>query len=423
MRSHSVLAVLCVGLAAATAAAKDTPFSVALDDAKILARKGENLKAAERYGEAVALAQAASDLAAEETAADSLSDWFDGLRPDPAQPVPDPAAPKGTTADTGSPGPTGPTRAALLAAVMTKLDANRCGAFVSAPVLARNVLRLETETGDFSSVADAASVAAAHAVKPSSGRAAAIVGKYAAGLRAVAEGKFDTAAALLDEAAADAGKLNFLDLEAHAATEAACAWIRAGKPDSAAASMAASVVAFGQAPDRWKVDCWQHYADVRLAAAPDVVKKPLADFAAQFEGGRSASGAGGAGGAGGGSANGGSRAKPRSAVAKILDTLGAGKAFVSVLCKHDGMEMQWTTSAKHPLTPFDHGTRVANDGGVTLFVHDRSVALRMVDLRGLTGQPGDSGGGAEPTAVRAFYLLAEGETWSVSKEGVVSISK
>ncbi len=44
----------------------------------------------------------------------------------------------------------------------------------------------------------------------------------------------------------------------------------------------------------------------------------------------------------------------------------------------------------------------------------------MVDLEGLRGQPGEA---SHPSPVVPFYYLAVGETWSVSKDGTVSISR
>src|SRR5690349_6602679 len=115
------------------ALAKDTPQSV-IEDAKALAKQGGLLRAAERFGDAVALAQAAGDLDAEDIAAGALDDFWRQIPSD----APSSAADR-------------PASGAVLAAVMARLDASRCGAMVSAPVLARNILMLAVETGDFSS--------------------------------------------------------------------------------------------------------------------------------------------------------------------------------------------------------------------------------------------------------------------------------
>jgi hypothetical protein len=44
----------------------------------------------------------------------------------------------------------------------------------------------------------------------------------------------------------------------------------------------------------------------------------------------------------------------------------------------------------------------------------------MIDLRGLDGQPGDSSQAGEWDLL---YLLAPGEAWSVTKQGVVSVKR
>jgi hypothetical protein len=161
---------------------------------------------------------------------------------------------------------------------------------------------------------------------------------------------------------------------------------------------------------------WKTFADRRLADAPAAVRKPLDDLAEGLGGG-SVSAAGGAGGRGAPAGT-----EPTSDIAKYLGTIGGGKPFVSVACSAKGLEPRWTTSKTRSPREFDDGIRVANEGGVTLLLHERSVALRMVDLKGTRGQPGEAQGGA-PTAVRAFYLLADGEIWNVSKDGVVTITR
>src|SRR5262245_9619954 len=139
MTRATCLAAVVVVLLAATATFGKDPNAAALEEAKALAAKGDALGAAARFGDAVATAQAAGNLQAEQAAAESFESGFDKLPPD---------AP-GDTKDR-------PTRAAILAAAMKELDANRCGAFVSAPVLARNVLRRATATGEFAEVGGAA---------------------------------------------------------------------------------------------------------------------------------------------------------------------------------------------------------------------------------------------------------------------------
>jgi hypothetical protein len=408
MRIDMMVTAVLLLCAAAPAAAEDTPQS-ALDDAKILARKGDRMKAAERYGDAVALAQAAGDMQAEEAVADSMQKFFDDAARDA---MTDTGA--AATHDT-------PLVGALLAAAMRKLDPNRCGAFVSAPVLARNVLELATETGDFASVADAANVAASGA-RTTSGRAAAVVAKYAVGLQAVTEKKLDLAAPSLDAASAEAASCRWLDLCAHAGTEAAVSWLGASSPEKAAASMSAVAAAFIGNASWAKANEWGRYAHKRLAGAPESVGKPLEDLLAKGKGGGSVSAGGGRGGRGGAAGAAGT-GPPMSDVARLLAKLAPGKPFVSVTCGARGLDIHWATAPdERTVKKFEEKVGVADEGGVTLCLNERSVALRMVDLEGRNGQPGESAGGRAPV-VRAFYLLAEGETWAVSKDGIVTITR
>jgi hypothetical protein len=403
MRFRTTLCAVATFVLAASAAAKDTPQSV-LDDAKALAKRGDALKTAERFGDAIALAQAAGDLAAEEAAADETAKFVDDAYRESLRNQ----AKGGGTNDA-------PTQSALLAAILRKLDPVRCGAFVSAPVLARGVLQLATETGDFASVADAAKVAASHGSRATSGRAAAVVAKYADGMRAVADGKYDVAALLLDAACADAGKSGWIDLAAHAGTEAAASWFRAGAADKAAASATSVAALFDGKSHLSVVIRWSKFAHARLAGAPPAVVKPVDDAVARY-GGAGAPGAPGGRGGKGASAG----ATPISDVGKLLPRLAKGKPFVSVARVAKGMEVRWTTTAEKPVKEFADGVEIVDEGGVTVALCDRSVALMMIDLEGTRGQPGGRG---EPQAVRAFYLLAEGETWNVSKEGVVTITR
>ena len=407
--SFVVAALLALALAV-PAAAKDSPQSV-LDDAKILARQGSNLKAAERYGDAVALAHEDGDLQIEEAIAASLQEFIDDAERDALMRGAAPASP-GQTNDAAS-------LPNLLAAVMRSLDAGRCGAYVSAPVLARNVLLLATESGDFGLVAGAAAVASAHGSKAGSGRAAAVVAKYAEGMRAAADGKFAVAAPLLAAVATDAAKAGWLDLVSHAGTEAACAWVKAGSPDNAAASMKAVVASIGAAPDLNRINTWAAFAKKRLAGAPDSVTKPLTELVERSKGPNSVTASGGKGGKGGRGGNAGE--EPVSDIGRLLPKMAKGKAFVRVHCTARGMEIEWATGADEtPVRAFDEMVRIAGAGGVVLALQNRSVALMMLDLQGSRGEPGER---SHASPVRAFYLLAEGETWGVSKAGVVTIAR
>ncbi len=406
MRFRTTLCALAMFVVATSASAKETPQSV-LDDAKALAKQGDALKAAARFGDAVAIAQAAGDGQAEEAAANALDEFIDDSAREADRM-------KVRAGQTSAVVPLGP----ILAAVMRKLDASRCGAYVSAPVLARNVLQCATETGDFASVGDAAKVAAL-ANKPTSGKAAAVVALYADGMKAVAEGKFDAATGPLQTAAADALASGWFSLAAHASTELAATWMHLGAPDKAAAAIASAAAGFDEKSSPLLVHDWAAMLKTRLADAPPNVAKPVADLETKLP----TSGTGGAGGAGGrgtpGRAGG---APPVSPIGALLPKLAKGKPFVSATRAAGGFEIHWITKpAEKPTSAFDEGgVTYEDDGGVRLGFHGRSACLLTVDLVGNKGAPG---GRFLPGSGRAYYLLAAGETWSVAKDGVVTITR
>jgi hypothetical protein len=393
-RTFAVAAALAF---AASASAKD---DAAIEAAKELAKKGEWVKAAERFGDVVAAAQKAGDLQAEQDAADAAESFFDDV---PANPSSDAKTPD------GKPKASGPSRAAVLAGLMRRLDVARCGACVSAPTLARNVLELATESGDFAPVADAAKVVAA---KSASGAAAAVVAKYAEGLKAAAEGRLDDASAALQSAASDAGKAKWFDLAAHVATELAATRLRQNAPDQAVAAIAAAASTIDGSCGVGLTDSWRSMAELRCKSAPPALFNPIDDLAARAK--ESKNGGSSAGAAGGGSGR-------TSPIGKLLQNWPKGKPLVAAARKTSGFEISWATKqGAKPVVAFPGGKSQAVEGGVTLGFYGRSVALVRVDLE---DDAGVAIGGGEPSPVRAFYLVADGETWSVSREGLVTVGR
>ena len=96
------------------------------------------------------------------------------------------------------------------------------------------------------------------------------------------------------------------------------------------------------------------------------------------------------------------------------------KPFVTATRGKDGFAVRLAfRKAPAPTQPFSGGEKHWDDGGVTLAFAGRAVALRMVDLAGTAGQPGER---LRPSRVRAFYLLAEAETFEVAKSGTVTVA-
>ncbi len=400
MRIVRLAAMVVLAFAPAVGAdAADDKFTKALEAAMAADGRGETMKAAALYGEAVAITHAAEDIEAEQKAADALVTFADAVS-------------RRLAANAGKK-PPDPTLGTVLAAVLAKLDPARPGAYVSAPVLARNLLCLATEEGEFRGVADVAKVTAAHRTKAGSGRAAPVVAKYGDGLTSVGAGAFEAGGATLDAVTAEAVKGHWLDLAAHAGTEAAAAWVRAGKPEKAVATVTAVATAIeaGDSPSRRSQD-WSRFAAKRLADAPAPVRKPLEDLVAKSAGQGDQS-------SGGSAAGGSPTARGASTVARMLSHLAKGRPFVSVQCSAKGWTVGWMTKKSEPESAaFDSSGKCVDEGGITLALSDRSVALRAIDYAGTAGQIGDG----RPSIARAFYLIDEGETWSVASDGVVSIT-
>jgi hypothetical protein len=246
------------------------------------------------------------------------------------------------------------------------------------------------------------------------------VANYAEGLSATLDGKFELATAPLDAALEQARKSGWLDLATHAGTELAAAWVRLGDDDQANSALARVAGLCDADTPSGVLRRWRDCMTTRLSEASAAVRAPAERAFERLAGPGSAVAGGGAGGAGGAGQDAGAD-EQISDVGKFLRKAGKSKTFVSAKCTSSGFAIDWEATPDARVTrPFDDGLRYANAGGVTLAFSGRSVALRMVDLRGLDGQPGES---SESSTVRALYLLAEGETWSVSKDGVVKIGK
>ena len=392
-------------LAAGPAAAKDG-WKDLLAEAKAKARASENGKASALFGEALALAQKQGDLLAEQEAFDAFREFLERL----------PGPPKEGGREVES--IAGGSREAL-AAVLSKLDPKRCGAFVSAPCLAGDLLVLAVEKGDGRFVEQAAAALAPHAKGGKSGLGLATLAKLGAALKARTPGEDPAAAdAPLEEAFAAAVQENWTDLAMAAGVELAAR--AAARPGEAAPAKAAvERLARLLAPETdLRLCTWlRSMVDVRLKGAPEEVLKPFADaFAARVGG--SASSAGGRGGRGGEGAD---SAAPVSPLGEALRKAPRGSPLGTVARAKGGFEFRVAWDAKfRGVHQHQDGVKHLDEGGLTVSFLAWSVAMRMADPEGTRGQPGES---SRPEEGRAFYRLARGETWALSKEGIVSIGK
>lgn len=380
----------------------------ALDDAKVLIREGKPLEAAGRFGDAAAAAHRSGDLGAEQDAAEALRSAMDGVAT---------ATPADAVAGTTG---TKPTRASLLAAVLAKLDAKRAGAFVSAPCLARRLVLEATETGDRAFVRAARPALAANASQGKGGRAAAAFLKYADALLALDadEKGASKAPALLRETFDEAVERKWPELAVHAGSELALTSLTAGDTAGAAATLRTTLAALDTARDSVPLMRWRSWIRVRTKDAPKDVLDALGLGGDLAESG----GAGGAGGAGGkgGKGGAGGRGADGSPYGRWAARARKSEAVVRAKLGPSGFEMRlgWTDGAAGS-QPIVQGCPHWNRDGVTLAFDGRAVCVRMLDPTGLAGQPGES---SEASVWSALHLVAEGETWSLLRDGTVTVT-
>jgi hypothetical protein len=399
----AILGAILLAGSVPAAWAKDPPKSP-IDEVIAQAKSAgaaDPARAGALLGQAVSLAQKARDLQRESTAADALEELADDLD---GRDVP--AAADGTRqARPGS--------RALLAATMKAIDAKRHGAFVSAHALATVLLREAVAHGDGVFVEEAAVALLAYEATPKAGKASAPLARFAEGLRAVGAKDAAKADAMLSQAFEAFAANGWLALALDAATERV-AGLLAAKDEARATEAVAKAAALVNADSDFDaVQTWETNGRRRWAGAPPAVLAPFEKAVANRPGGVGAKG--GRGGAGG-SGSGGNV----SDLGRYWPKAGADKPFVTLTRTKDGLVARaaFRKEAAEPLA-LQQGQRHWDDGGVTVALAGWAVALRIVDFEGLRGQPGER---SRPSKARAFYPLAEGETWGVSKNGVVTVT-
>jgi hypothetical protein len=378
------------------------PVMEAVGEAEKLAEQKQYDKAVPLLAGAIATAQASGAIVAEQKAVDLLDRVVSGL--------PDDAAPEGGSVTAVPFG----TRAAL-ASAMARLDPKRRSAFISAPGLAHSLLLLATRSGDGRFVPEAAAVLEAHAKVPKAGRSAATLAQYATGLRRAVAGAHAEAASALEPALAAAVREGWLELALHVGTELVAAYRGAGDADKAKEALERTSAAVPKDADPSVVREWSRFAPARWAGTDEAFLSPFRRAVDPFAGVASVGTAGGRG-AHGAKAGGGDVSK----VGEVLSKHPKAKPLVTVVRKKEGFEIREAFDSKfEAVQPYKDMTRHLEDGGVTLSFHGYAVALHMIDPEGLRGQPGER---SDRSLVRAFYLLGDGETYGVLKEGLVVVS-
>src|SRR5688572_5805040 len=178
MRIRTAFAAAVILAAGAADAAEG--WKEKLAEARAHAKASEHLKAAGSYGDALAEAQKAGDLVAEQEVADAFFEFLERV-----------PTPRGTA--TGSTSTVAGPRD-VKAAVMARLDPARCGAFVSAPCLAGELLVDAIRAGDGLYVAEAAAVFEQHEKGIKSGAGLKVLAILARGMKEAAAGEQKAAA-------------------------------------------------------------------------------------------------------------------------------------------------------------------------------------------------------------------------------------
>jgi hypothetical protein len=221
MRNGSRTAIAAALLLLAGTADAGEGWKEALAEAKTHARASEHLKAAELYGDAFAAVHKAGDLVAEQEVAEA---WFEFL-----QKVPEPPVRGGEEVSSTIPGPR-----EVAAALLARLDPARCGAFVSAPCVAGDLLLDAIRRGDGRYLAEAASALEPHGRGTKSGAGLKVLAMLARGAQSAAAGD-GKAAAGLAEARDAAARQDWTDLAMAAGIELAAQHVKgagSGRPST-----------------------------------------------------------------------------------------------------------------------------------------------------------------------------------------------
>jgi len=299
-----------------------------------------------------------------------------------------------------------------MASTMEALDAKRSGAFVSAHLLAAQILLANTRSGRHAYTEVAARVTAAHAKRPRTGKCARVMMQYGQAMAMIAKGERKAAVAPLEQALDVFCKESWLDLATHAATELCALHVAPNDAPAARAALARVTKRVTPETDPYVIQDWRGMVRTRLGDAPGPV---LADYHRAMESFsrtkmRGRGGAGGVGGLPEGDSTEVGRALRRMKGTRVVLTVRRTDAGFSIRKGYD--------RSFEEVHPFENGVTHFCSGGIVLSFHGYAVALRRVDL--ITG-PGGPGGTMQPDPVRAYYHLGRGETYTLTASGRVTI--
>ncbi len=368
-----------------------------LATAKALAKAGKIEEAAAAFGVAAAAAQKQRDLVAEQKIAEALAAFLDGLPPEPT-------AKQKVSASMAT------------AAIVSSLNPGHRGVFVSRTALIRESLYDATRTGVFRGVGRY-SVLYRGRGKNGDSQAREIVAQYAQAIsRCVPAPESQRSRAELDEddtkilvaslreAQQAAIKRGFVELTMHITTEMV-AILAHIDPKEAEKCLRRATATLAKEPDLELLIKWSGMLRARLGKN----NGPYAAIvASKMEGAtRPPAGTGSAGGTPGG---------PQSALGVAWRRFRRGAPFLTIKRDPKGFTVvPKFKRAREIEVVFKPGERVRRVGGVHILFHGSSAAVQWIELKEKEGFPAES---SHRSRWRAYYLLANDETMTVSTKGV-----
>ncbi len=300
--------------------------------------------------------------------------------------------------------------------LMKPLDAERGGAWLSAHLLAGQLLMRATWAGDFRYVAEAAKVLEARAGAKNPGLGAGTMLSYARGMLALEAKRDAEAGDSLSLAVETMVREGWSDLACFAGTELAALHVRTGKEGAASEVMARIASLCPAEGDPQLTEIWERVVKARLGGAPAAVRRPCE---AALEAQRKAGSTGVPPGEEGEGATGGATAT--SLLGRRLPGLSKRKPIMQAVRSPAGFGLKTEFDDRFKFTqPYLPGVRHRGNQGISLSFFGAAVALAKFDL---TGKEDDPRSYPLPSPFEAFYHLANGEEWRITKGGAVTVER
>ncbi len=299
------------------------------------------------------------------------------------------------------------------ALILGRLDPKRSAAFVSAHALATQFLFSATKNADDRHVFRSLEVIEEFARSQRSSKISDMLALYGQGIVARASGRSDEAIGPLEQALNTCIAERWTDCAAYVGTELAAVGVERKNRSKARAALEAIASAGAQDMTFRLAATWKSLVDARLRGAPSDVLEPYAFALKPFleEGSFVES------------------LLPECAcdppgltkLGSAWRDLSSARPIVTVLRTRDGFEIR---------EGFDREFRAArsiawklehfSNGGVVLAFDGAGVALLRLALEGSSVGPSEA---PYPSLANSYYRLGVGESYSVSKVGLVTIAR